>query len=165
VMFAKKEVSPSYEKSLEHMAKEGLIFDLDCEWQNMDEAIKLAQRHPNLPIVLEHIGFPRKRDDEYFNNWKAAINRLAKCENVTMKISGIGMTDPQFTRESLRKWAESSLEAFGADRTILGSNWPVDRLFVSYATMIEFMRDYISKLSPSEQEKVCNKNAARLYRF
>ncbi|CAB4542950.1 MAG: amidohydrolase family protein [Actinobacteria bacterium] len=165
VMFAKKEISPAYEKSLEYMAKEGLVFDLDCEWQNMDEAIKLAHRHPNLPIVLEHIGFPRKRDDEYFNNWKSAIGRLAQCDNVTMKISGVGMTDPQFTRESLRKWAESSLDAFGADRTVLGSNWPVDRLFVSYATMIDFTRDYISKLSPSEQEKVCNKNAARLYKF
>jgi predicted TIM-barrel fold metal-dependent hydrolase len=165
VMLAKKEVSPTYEKSLEYMAKEGLVFDLDCEWQNMDEAIKLAHRHPDLPIVLEHIGFPRKRDDEYFDNWKAAIGRLATCENVTMKISGVGMTDPAFTRESLRKWAESSLEAFGADRTVLGSNWPVDRLFVSYATMIEFTRDYISQLSSSEQEKVCSGNAARLYKF
>ena len=165
VMFAKKEISTAYEKSLEYMAKEGLVFDLDCEWQNMDEAIKLAHRHPNLPIVLEHIGFPRKRDDEYFGNWKSAINRLASCENVTMKISGVGMTDPTFTRESLRKWVECSLEALGADRTVLGSNWPVDRLFVSYATMIEFTRDYISQLSISEQEKVCSGNAARLYKF
>jgi predicted TIM-barrel fold metal-dependent hydrolase len=165
VMFAKKEISPTYEKSLEYMAKEGLVFDLDCEWQNMDEAVNLAHRHPNLQIVLEHIGFPRKRDDEYFKNWKKAINRLAKAENVTMKISGIGMTDPLFTKKSLRPWAEESLEAFGPKRTVLGSNWPVDRLFVSYATMLDFTRDYISTLSKSEQEKVCNKNAARLYKF
>ncbi len=165
VMFGKKEISPTYEKSLEYMAKEGLVFDLDCEWPNMDEALALAKRHPNLQIVLEHIGFPRKRDPEYFKNWKKAINRLAKADNVTMKISGIGMTDPQFTKKSLRPWAEESLEAFGAKRCVLGSNWPVDRLFVSYATMMDFTRDYISTLSKSEQEKVCNKNAARLYKF
>ena len=165
VMFAAKEIRPNYEASLAYMAKEGLVFDLDCEWQNMDEALKLAQRHPDLPIVLEHIGFPRKRDDEYFTNWKAAINRLATAPNVTMKISGVGMTDPHFTMESLRKWAESSLEAFGPDRTVLGSNWPVDRLFVSYATMMDFTREYISSLTPSEQEKVCSTNAAKLYKF
>ncbi len=164
-MFAAKTTLPNYENSLKYMAKESLVFDMDCEWQNMAEALKLAQRHPELPIVLEHIGFPRKRDDEYFRNWKSAINNLAQAPNVTMKISGVGMTDPGFTRESLRKWAESSLEAFGPDRTVLGSNWPVDRLFVSYATMMEFTRDYIATLSSSEQEKVCSGNAAKLYKF
>ncbi len=164
-MLAAKTILPNYENSLKYMAKESLVFDMDCEWQNMAEALKLAQRHPELPIVLEHIGFPRKRDDEYFRNWKSAINNLAKAPNVTMKISGVGMTDPGFTRESLRKWAESSLEAFGPDRTVLGSNWPVDRLFVSYATMMEFTRDYIATLSSSEQEKVCSGNAAKLYKF
>lgn len=164
-MLASKQIFPQYEKSLEYMAEQELIFDLDCEWQNMGEALALANRHPDLRIVLEHIGFPRQRNDNYFNSWKTAINHLAKAQNVTMKISGIGMTDPGFSRESLRRWAESSLEAFGPDRTVLGSNWPVDRLFVSYATMMEFMREYISSLSQSEQEKVCNVNASRLYKF
>lgn len=164
-MLAAKQILPNYEKSLAYMAKQELIFDLDCEWQNMGEALALANRHPDLQIVLEHIGFPRRRDEEYFNSWKEAINQLATAPNVTIKISGIGMTDPSFTRESLRRWAQASLEAFGPDRTVLGSNWPVDRLFVSYATMIEFMREYISSLTHAEQEKVCYINASRLYKF
>jgi len=164
-MLAKKEINETYEKSLRFMAENNLVFDLDCEWMNMDEALKLAQRHPNLKIVLEHIGFPRKRDDEYFKNWSAAVKRLASAENVTMKISGLPMTDPRGSKESMRKWAETSFESFGADRTVLGSNWPVDRLYLSYATIIEFMRDYISKLSESEQDKICSGNAKRLYRF
>jgi predicted TIM-barrel fold metal-dependent hydrolase len=165
IILAAKEESSHLEKSLEYMAQHRLVFDLDCEWPNMDEALKLAHRHPTLPIVLEHIGFPRKRDDQYFSNWKAAINRLATAPNVTMKLSGIGMTDPRFTKESLRKWAESSVEAFGADRCVIGSNWPVDRLFSSYATMIEFMREYISNLSEDEQRKITSGNAKILYKF
>lgn len=164
-MLASKEVLPNYEKSLAYMAKQGLIFDLDCQWMNMDEAVKLARRHPDLNIVLEHIGFPRSRDDEYFKNWHAAINRLAKAPNVTMKISGLPMTDPRGSFESMRKWAESSLEAFGPERTVLGSNWPVDRLCLSYATIIDFSRDYIASLSEPEQALICNANAARLYKF
>jgi predicted TIM-barrel fold metal-dependent hydrolase len=164
-MLANKEINSHYEKALSFLSDNNLVFDLDCEWQNMAEATKLAQRHPNLKIVLEHIGFPRKRDDQYFENWKQAINELATAPNVVMKLSGIGMTDPRFTKESLRKWAESSLEAFGPDRCVMGSNWPVDRLFSSYATIIEFMRDYISGLSQSEQEKICSTNALKIYNF
>lgn len=164
-MLASKSINPQYEESLIYMSENDLIFDLDCEWQNMSEALKLALRHPRLKIVLEHIGFPRRRDDEYFNNWKNAINKLAEAPNVTIKLSGIGMTDPHFTKESLRKWADSSVEAFGPDRCVIGSNWPVDRLFSSYATIIDFMREYILDLSDSEQEKICYSNAKALYKF
>lgn len=165
VMFAANEILPNYENSLQYLTKKELVFDLDCEWQNMSRAFELAQRHPELLIVLEHIGFPRKRDDEYFENWSKAVQNLAKAPNVTMKLSGIGMTDPRFTKESLRKWAEVSLEAFGPNRCVLGSNWPVDRLFSSYDVIVGFMRDYISSLSAAEQELICRTNAKKLYRF
>ncbi len=165
VIFAANEILPNYENSLQYLTKKELVFDLDCEWQNMPRAFELAQRHPELLIVLEHIGFPRKRDDEYFANWSKAVQNLAKAPNVTMKLSGIGMTDPRFTKESLRKWAEVSLEAFGPNRCVLGSNWPVDRLFSSYDVIVGFMRDYISSLSAAEQELICRTNAKKLYRF
>ena len=165
IMFSGKETNPTYEASLDYMTKHKLVFDLDCEWPNMAEALKLAQRHPELEIVLQHIGFPRKRDAAYFASWKTEINKLATAQNVTMKISGLPMTDPLFSKESLRPWAEASLEAFGAKRCVLGSNWPVDRLYTSYATIIEFMREYIGSLSQSEQALICNGNAKRLYRF
>jgi predicted TIM-barrel fold metal-dependent hydrolase len=164
-LFIRKEVNAKYEASLEYMTKHNLVFDMDCEWQNMPEALKLAQRHPELEIVLEHIGYPRKRDSAYFASWKDGINNLATAKNVTMKISGLPMTDPLCTRESLRPWAEASLEAFGPERCILGSNWPVDRLYISYATIMEFMREYIASLSQSEQALICNINAKRLYQF
>ncbi len=164
-LLASKEINSNYEKSLEFLAKNNLVFDLDCEWPNMAEALKLANRHPNLKIVLQHIGFPRKRDEQYFQNWKKSINELAKAPNIVMKLSGIGMTDPRFTKESLRKWAESSAEAFGPDRCVMGSNWPVDRLFSSYATIIEFMREYISTYSSNEQEKITSLNALKIYNF
>ncbi|MEI8066987.1 MAG: amidohydrolase family protein [Actinomycetes bacterium] len=164
-MLASGDVLPEYENSLKFMAENKLVFDLDCEWPNMGGALALARRHPNLQIVLQHIGFPRRRDAEYFNSWKKAINELAQAENVVMKISGLPMTDPLFTKESLHPWAEESLAAFGPDRTVLGSNWPVDRLYCSYATIMDYTREYISSLSIDEQKKVCNVNAKRIYRF
>ena len=164
-LFASKEINPTYEKSLKWMAKNDILFDLDCEWMNMAEARKLAERHPDLQIVLEHIGFPRKRTDAYFENWKKAVKDLAKAKNVTMKISGVAMTDPHFSKKSLKPWVDTCVNAFGPDRTVLGSNWPIDRLYSSYDVIMDFYREYIEKLSTSEQKKILNKNASKLYKF
>jgi predicted TIM-barrel fold metal-dependent hydrolase len=164
-LFASKEINPTYEKSLKWMAKHDILFDLDCEWMNMAEARKLAERHPDLQIVLEHIGFPRKRTDAYFENWKKAVKDLAKAKNVTMKISGVAMTDPQFSKKSLKPWVDTCVNAFGPDRCVLGSNWPIDRLYSSYDVIMDLYREYIEKLSTSEQKKILNKNAAKLYKF
>jgi len=165
VMLASGETNPVYEESLTEMARRGVTFDLDCEWMNMGAALELAQRHPDLQVVLEHIGFPRSRDDEYFASWRSAITNLAGADNVTCKISGLGMTDPHFTRESLERWVDSCVEAFGPDRCVLGSNWPVDRLYSSYDVIMNLYRDYISELSDSEQAKILSGNAARIFKL
>lgn len=164
-MLASGEINPVYEESLKVLAQRGLAFDLDCEWMNMGAALELARRHPDLRIVLEHIGFPRKRDDEYFASWKSAITALARAENVTCKISGLGMTDPFFTEESLRRWVDSCVEAFGAERCVLGSNWPVDRLCSSYDVIMDLYREYISGLSDTEQVMILSGNAARIFKL
>jgi predicted TIM-barrel fold metal-dependent hydrolase len=139
-MLASKEINPTYEESLKWLTKHQIVFDLDCDWMTMPEARKLAERHPDLPIVLEHIGFPRERTDAYFQNWKTAIEGLAKAGNVTMKISGVAMTDPFFTKESLKRWVDACLDAFGPDRCVIGSNWPVDRLYSSYDPIMRYYR-------------------------
>ena len=164
-MIASGEIHPVYERSLDVMAERGLVYDLDCEWPNMPAARDLALRHPDLQIVLEHIGFPRTRDDEYFDNWAAGMRTLAEAENITCKISGVAMTDPLFTAESLRRWIDTPLDVFGPDRCVLGSNWPVDRLFSSYDVIMDIYRERLSSFSESDQAKVLSENAARIYRL
>ena len=75
------------------------------------------------------------------------------------------MTDPRFSAASLENWMQECLTSFGPERLVLGSNWPVDRLFSSYDSIIKIYRDFFSQLSMDEQELVLNKNAARIYRF
>ena len=164
-MLAAKQVNPQFETSLDRLAADELVFDLDCEWMNMAEATRLATRHPNLTIVLEHIGFPRARDDEYFNSWRNGMAALSSAENVTCKISGLAMTDPFFTRDSLRPWVDTCVELFTPDRCVLGSNWPVDRLYSSYGIIMNLYREYISGLSESEQNKILHGNASRIFKM
>jgi predicted TIM-barrel fold metal-dependent hydrolase len=76
------------------------------------------------------------------------------------------MTDPRFTAESLRRWIDTPLEVFGPDRCVLGSNWPVDRLYSSYDVIMDIYRERIAELfSPDDQRKVLSENAARIYRL
>jgi len=165
-MLAAGEIVPRYEESLRFLAEKGLVFDLDCEWPQMPAARDLARRHPELTVVLEHIGFPRRRDDEYYENWRRGMAELASAENVVCKISGLAMTDPRFTRESLRRWVASCVELFGPERCVLGSNWPVDRLYSSYDVIMDLYRDYLGELlGEAEQRLVLSDTAARVYRL
>lgn len=159
------ELPAAYERSLRFLAAHDLVFDLDCEYPNMAAAGALAARHPDLRIVLEHFGYPRRRDPNYFAAWRAALAELAKHPNVVCKISGLAMTDPLFSRDSLRPWAEHCLESFGPRRCVVGSNWPVDRLFSSYDSIMDCYRDYASTLSEDEQRAVLSGNALEIYRL
>jgi predicted TIM-barrel fold metal-dependent hydrolase len=164
-MLAAGDILPQYERSLAVMAERNLVFDLDCEWPNMKAARDLAIRHPDLQVVLQHIGFPRSRDDEYFANWRDGMRTLAEAENITCKISGLAMTDPLFTADSLRRWIDTPLEVFGPDRCVLGSNWPVDRLYSSYDVIMDIYRERLSGYSEADQHKVLSENAASIYRL
>jgi len=162
---ASGEINELFEASLRDVTRRGLVFDLDCGWPNMAAGAELARRHPDLPIVLEHLGFPRARDDEYFETWRSGLRTLAEPGNVICKISGVAMTDPLFTRESIRRWVETCVEVFGPDRCVLGSNWPVDRLFSGYERIMDFYREFMSTLTESEQHKILAENAGRLYQL
>ena len=163
-MLASGEIIPRFEESLTVMAGRNLVFDLDCEWPNMSAARDLALRHPDLTVVLQHIGFPRRRDNEYFTHWVDGMRTLAEAPNITCKISGLAMTDPLFTADSLRPWIDTPLEIFGPARCVLGSNWPVDRLYSSYDVIMDIYRDRLSELlAPEDQRKVLSENAARIY--
>ena len=121
----------------------------------MAAARDLARRHPELQVVLQHIGFPRSRDDEYFANWSAGMRTLAEAPNVTCKISGVAMTDPRFTPASLQRWIDTSLEVFGPDRCVLGSNWPVDRICSSYDVIMDIYRDRLARPSARLSSERC----------
>ena len=159
------ETNAQFEASLVELTKRGLVFDLDCGWPNMAAARALAERHPDLTIVLEHIGFPRKRNDEYFASWKAGIQDLAQAPNVICKISGVGMTDQRGVYADYARWMETCLDAFGANRSVVGSNWPLDRIVSSYDAIMGRYRQLVSSLSDAEQQAFLFANARRIYRL
>lgn len=162
---AADERDATLEASLASLARRGLVLDLDCEYPNMAAARALAERHPELTVVLEHIGFPRRRDADYAAGWRQAITDLAAAPNVVCKLSGIAMTDPLFTPDSLDPWVRHCIQTFGPSRCMVGSNWPLDRLFSSYDVIMDVYRVSVADLTDEEREQILTGTARRVYRL
>jgi len=158
-------LNSDFENALNHLAKNALVLDLDCSWQNMKHTARMAKRHPELKIVIEHIGIPSSTSEDYFMNWKQGMKELAALPNFYCKISGVGMMDPTFTQDSVSAWVDYCIEVFGAERCMLGSNWPLDRLFSSYDAVMNIYRTILAKYSTSEQKAIFSGTANSFYRL
>lgn len=158
-------VDPDFERGYSKLANYGLVCDLDCFWENMHKARDLAARHPDTIMVLDHAGFPLERTEEYFTNWKQGIRTLAEAENAYCKISGLGMRDPNWTVDSLRPWVMHCIDSFGVERCVLGTNWPVDKLFSPYRAVVEAYEELLAEFSPGEQTALFSGNATRIFRL
>ncbi len=157
---------PAFDAGVGLLAARGLVLDLDCAWPDMVKARDLAGRHEDTPIVLEHIGYPRDpHDPDYFASWRTGIQALAQAPNVICKISGLGMNRTGWTVEVLRPWVEHCVDTFGPDRCLLGSNWPVDRLWGSYDAYVDAYDVLLASCSAAEQTAIRLGNARRAYRW
>ncbi len=152
-----------FEQGYAHLSRYGWLYELASPWQEFDDALALARRHPSTTMVVEHCGFPSERTDEYFTNWRSALRRLGSAPNTVIKISGLGMGDPDWTLTSLRPWIQECLGVFGLDRAFSGTNWPLDRLFSSYTDVVQAYRELISDLTIGEQRSLLSGTAARIY--
>jgi predicted TIM-barrel fold metal-dependent hydrolase len=156
-------VDPDFARGYALLGKHGLVCGLDCVAENMHKARDLSRRHAETTVVLDHAGYPRERTPEYFEMWKRGIDAMAEAESAWCKISGLGMCDHDWTLDSIRPWFEHCLEAFGVERCVLATNWPIDRLFSSYGAVLDAYEQLISDLSPDEQVALFSANAERLF--
>ena len=93
------------------------------------------------------------------------MRTLASCSNIAVKISGLGMTDPQWTTDRIRPFVLETIDVFGVERCMFASNFPVDSLFSDYDTLYEAYRTITADFSAREQAMLFHDNAARFYRL
>jgi predicted TIM-barrel fold metal-dependent hydrolase len=143
----------------------GLVSCLDVRYTGFAEVVAMASTSPDTLICVDHCGIPESRTPEYFASWRTAIRHLATAHNVYMKISGLGMCDNRWTIDSFRPWIETCIEAFGTDRVVFGTNWPVDRMYSSYPDVINAYATIIASFTESEQQAMFSGNAERLFKI
>lgn len=158
-------LAPEFGRGLKALSDLGMVYDLNSTWEGLDGARRAAEHFGDLQIILGHCGVPMERTPEYFDAWRAGMATLAGAPNVACKISGLGMTDHAWTTESIRPWVLASIEAFGVERCMFGSNWPVDSLYSSYRAVVEAYREITADFSADERAALFSQNAERYYRI
>ncbi|MDA1347946.1 MAG: amidohydrolase family protein, partial [Chloroflexi bacterium] len=158
-------VEPDFHRGFALMAKYGLVASFSVQWPDMGKLRDLAARFPDVPIVIDHTGAPAERTDEYFESWRRAMATLAEAGNVVCKISGLAMTDNDWTVESIRPYVLHCIDTFGADRCLFATNWPVDSVWSSYDAVIDAYREITSGFSADERAAMFSGNSERLYKI
>jgi predicted TIM-barrel fold metal-dependent hydrolase len=155
----------SWHRGFALLSRHGFSFDLQIYPSQMPAAARLAARHPDTPLILNHTGMPVDKDAPGIAAWRAGMRSLAAQPNVSVKVSGLAMLDWHWTRESLKPFVLETLETFGADRVMMASNFPVDRLFGSFASFTDAYLGLLAGASEEERAKLFARNAERIYRI
>jgi L-fuconolactonase len=149
------------------LAEKELVFDLLVDPSNLAASTHLVTHCPDTTFVLDHIGKPNiaKGDQGELAAWSHSINELAKNKNVYCKVSGM------VTEADWKSWEEKDfnpyfevvLSAFGVDRIMYGSDWPVCKLAASYEQVAKLAEYLIQGLSNDEKEKFWSLTAKKAY--
>ncbi|HEX4060630.1 MAG TPA: amidohydrolase family protein [Streptosporangiaceae bacterium] len=158
---------PEVLSGLTEVAAAGLVYDVVCLQRQLPGALAAAEALPALTVVLDHVGNP---EDEPPGDgpWATIMRSLGALPNTVCKLSGIlsaplagpGQVDPV-----IRQYYEVVLDAFGPDRLMFGSDWPVCTLGSSYPAVFEAAQALTAALSPAEQAAVFGETARRTYRL
>ncbi len=156
---------PAWRAGLALLERLDLAYDLRVPYWHLYEAADAVGRHPGLRVVLNHTGFPWDRSEAGLAAWRAAMEAIAACPNVMLKLSELGLRDAPWTVEGNRRPVREAVEVFGVARCMWASNFPVAGLRVGYRAQLEGMLEILSDLSADETDRVFRRNAAEFYRI
>lgn len=157
---------PVWRRNFGLLRKYRLSFDLQLYPAQMPEAVALARENPHTPFIVNHAGMFVDRDSvDGWRAWRDGLRALAACDNVTCKISGLAMFDHEWTVDSLRPYVLETIDAFGVERAMFASNFPVDRLFGSYHALWSAYAAIVNAASDDEKAALFCHNAERVYRI
>ena len=146
------------------MAEYGWSFDLQVFAPQMADAARLAADNPDITLILQHCGMPEDLTPEGRRAWREGMARLAGEPNVVSKLSALGTfihrNDPAHVADIVGE----TVGMFGAERCLFGSNFPIEKLWTSYAELVATFRAAVADLADSERRAVLKETAERVYR-
>ena len=175
---------PAFRAGFAALGAAGLSFDAWLYHPQLPELAELCRAHPEVPVVLDHLGGPlgigpyAGRRDEVMEGWREAMDGVASCPNVVLKLGGIGMPifglgwhkrpEPPTSEELAEAWGDDirwCIERFGVERCMFESNFPVDRQSCSYTVLWNAFKRIVADASPSEKAALFHDTAVAAYRL
>ena len=144
----------------------GLTYDLMLWPPQLARASAFVDRHPKQVFILDHFAKPYIRERK-LEPWRTELQELARRPNVYCKVSGLATEADlkSWTLVDLQPYLDTALEAFGAQRLMFGSDWPVCTLATSYTRWAEAIRSWLDPLSPSERDRILGGTAVEAYQL
>jgi predicted TIM-barrel fold metal-dependent hydrolase len=155
----------SWRRGLGEVAKRKLLFELQIFASQMTDGARLARDFSDLEFVLLHAGMLEDTSAAGWSIWRAGMKLLSACPNVSVKLSGLGTFSHRCDAALWRPVIEETLALFGPQRCLFGSNFPIEKLWTDYRSIVSAVNGAISGLNDAERDAVFCANAMRLYRL
>lgn len=152
--------NPAWQRNFGLLARYDLMFEMQIVPQQMQAVYQLAKQYPDTIIILNHVGLPIPSE---YTLWQDGIRALAQCPNVYAKLSGLGMLDPNWTADTIRETIHFVIDAMSVERCMFASNFPVDKLFCDFTTLMSRYQQVVASASADEQDQLFFSNAKRVY--
>ncbi len=155
-----------FNKGISLLKAYDMVYDILIFERHLPQTIEFVKNHPNQVFVMDHIAKPLIAKNE-LSPWRENILKLAQFDNVYCKMSGM-VTEADFTNwteNQLQPYFDTVIEAFGSDRLMFGSDWPVCLVGVEYKQWFELVKKQVSKLSTDEQKSILGTNAIKAYKL
>ncbi|RJG57966.1 amidohydrolase [Sphingobium terrigena] len=156
---------PAWQAGYGLLAKHGLSFDLQCYPGQMPGLVALIERHPAIPVIINHMGMPVLTDADGIGDWRRGMAALAALPHVAVKLSGMGFIRRDWTKENIASFIRETIDLFGVERCMFASDTPTDKLFGSIDRYMEAYHAIVADLPEAERRALFGGNANRLYRL
>jgi L-fuconolactonase len=177
-------LAPQFRQGFACLQKYGLSFDAWLYHPQLTEVLDLARKFADTTIIVNHVGGPlgigpyERNREMVFQEWKRGIGALAVCDNVFVKLGGLGMeicgfgwhedaTPPGSSKlaEAMAPYFLWCIEKFGVNRCMFESNFPVDKRSYSYTIIWNAFKRIIKDFSPGERDALLHDTAVKVYRL
>ena len=130
-----------------------------------DAALRLVDACPGVIFVLQHAAMPEDPSEPGMRRWRQALEALASRRSVHAKLSGIGTFLRRNDPPLISRVLDETVSAFGADRCLFGSNFPIEKMWTSYGALLSAWRDAAAGLPDEDRDAIFSQTASRLYRL
>jgi L-fuconolactonase len=157
-------ISSDVIRGLKVLERHKVPFDLLFYVKHLPHAATLARRLPELPMVIDHLAKPRIKE-KHLAGWVEPLRAAAHHENLYCKLAGL-VTEAawgQWTADDLKPFVHAALDAFGPERCMYGSDWPVCELAGTYGEVHDALVDALGPITASERTQIFGGTAARFY--
>jgi predicted TIM-barrel fold metal-dependent hydrolase len=157
--------NPAFRAGLVLLAEKNLSYDLQLIPAQYEAVFELCAAEPDLKLAICHCGSPWDQSPSGLAHWRDSMRRFAELPNCYCKVSGLGMFRPDWQLEDIRPLVEGTIELFGFERVMFGSNFPVDKLYMPYDRIWSAYDELTAAFSQEKRQLLFAGNAERFYRI